>query len=334
MFTIAVDVMGGDYAPEEPVLGIAEALRKHADLKIIAFGDKESIESILSGVRYPAERLEIRHTDEVIGTAESPVVAVRKKRSSSLVSAIRAVADGTADSCLSAGNSGAVLVAAQAYIKRIPGVRRTPLGPLIPTLKGPAILVDCGANVDARAEHLHAFAKLGSAYLEHICGIKAPRVALVNIGAEEEKGNKLVKETFPLLKADKHLNFIGSVEARDLLAGEAQVIVCDAFVGNVALKLVEGMLSMMKNLFRQAVYSSTRAKLGGMLLKKDLKKVLDTFDISEYGGAPLLGLEGLVVKCHGNARRQEVATACTQSLTFLEQDMNTVMKQRMEESNE
>lgn len=331
MITIAVDVMGGDYAPEQPILGILDALKENGDLKVIAVGSREAMDTYFKGKQYDADRVEFVYTEEVIETAESPVKAAKQKKNSSLVQVVRMVKEGRADGCLSAGNSGALLVAATAYLKRLPGVSRPPLAPIVPTRKGPAILVDCGANVDARPEHLVTFAKLGSIYLEHVCGVKDPKVAIVNIGAEEEKGNKLVKEAMPLLKAEKSIRFTGCVEARDLLNGEAQVIVCDAFVGNVILKLLEGVIGLGKDLIKKSIYSSTKAKLGALLLKKSMMSAAKPFDVSKYGGAPLLGLEGLVVKCHGNAKRKDVANGLRQSLEFIRQDINNIIKKNMED---
>lgn len=334
MVRIAVDVMGGDFAPKAALEGIIEAIDKHAQLYVIAVGDEDAIKRFLIDKAYDEKRLKIYHTDEVIETAEQPVSAVKAKRNSSLVRAVRLVKEGEADGALSAGNSGALLVAAQAYLKRIKGVKRTPLAPVIPTLKGPGILVDCGANIDARPEHLLTFAKLGSIYLENVCSIKNPKVAIVNIGAEEEKGNKLVKETFPLLRECKEINFIGSIEAREILSGYADVIVCDAFVGNVILKLTEGILNIGKDMLKETIMSSIKTKIGALLLKNKLKQSMTPFDVSRYGGAPLLGLSGLVVKCHGNAKKKEFYNSLTQSLDFVKLGINDIIKTHMEETNE
>lgn len=327
---ISVDVMGGDNAPTEIVQGIIEALKEISNLKIIAVGDKTVIENIIKESNFESNRLEILHTEEIIETSESPLKAVRTKRDSSLVRAIRLVGDGITTGCVSAGNSGALLVAAQAYIKRINGIKRTPLAPIIPTKKGAAILVDCGANVDARPEHLSDFAKLGSIYAESVGGIKNPKVALLNIGAEEEKGNKLVKETFPLIKELKNINFVGSIEARDILNGDVDVIVCDAFAGNIALKVTEGVFSMCMSTFKSALLSNIKTKIGAFLIKDSLRKALKPFDISKYGGAPLLGLEGLVVKCHGNAKRTEILNGIRQTYEFAIKDINTLIKKEID----
>ena len=234
---VAVDAMGGDNAPLEIVKGAVEAVNESNKIKVYLTGKKELIESELSKYTYDKERIEVVNATEVIETAEPPVMAIRKKKDSSIVVALNMVKEGTCDAFVSAGSSGAVLVGGQLIVGRIKGIERPPLAPLIPTEKGCSLLIDCGANVDARPSHLVQFAKMGSVYMESVMGVKNPRVAIVNIGAEEEKGNALVKETFPLLKNTPEINFIGSIEARDIPTGYADVIVCEAFAGNIILKL-------------------------------------------------------------------------------------------------
>lgn len=241
------------------------------------------------------------------------------------------VKKGEADAFVSAGNSGAVLVGGQLIVGRIKGIERPPLAPLIPTAKGVSLLIDCGANVDARSSHLVQFAKLGSIYMEHVMGIQNPKVAIVNIGAEEEKGNALVKETFPLLKECKDINFIGSIEARDIPHGMADVIVCEAFVGNVILKLFEGVGSVMMQKVKQGMMTTLRSKIGALLVKPALKETLKSFDASEHGGAPLLGLNGLVVKTHGSSKAKEVSNSIIQCVTFKEQKINDKIRECIKE---
>ena len=205
---------------------------------------------------------------------------------------------------------------------RSKGVERPPLAPLIPTEKGASLLIDCGANVDARPSQLVQFAKMGSVYMENVMGIKKPRVGIVNIGAEEEKGNALVKETFPLLKECSDINFIGSIEARDIPAGAADVVVCEAFVGNVVLKLYEGVGATLISKVKSGMMVNLRSKIGALLVKPALKQTLKAFDLEQYGGAPLLGLKGLVVKTHGSSKAVEIKNTILQCLTFKEQDIN------------
>ena len=319
---VALDAMGGDNAPGEIVKGAVDALNINDKLFVYAVGDQEAIENELSKYSYDKSRLEIVHTTEVIETAEPPVMAIRKKKDSSIVKAMTMVKNKECDAFVSAGSSGAILVGGQVIVGRIKGVERPPLAPLIPTKDGVSLLIDCGANVDARSSHLVQFARMGSIYMEHIVGIKNPRVAIVNNGAEEEKGNALVKETFPLLKECKDINFIGSIEARDIPTGYADVIDCEAFVGNVILKLYEGVGATMVKKIKEGMMSSLRSKIGALLVKPALKATLSTFDASEHGGAPLLGLKGLVVKTHGSAIAVEIKNAIFQCVEFKQQGIN------------
>ena len=316
---IAIDAMGGDNAPGEIIKGAIDAINERADIKLRLFGDKDKIEAELHKYTYNKEQIEITHTTEEISCNEAPAIAIKKKKDSSLVVAIKSVKNGECDAIVSAGSSGAILVGGQVLIGKGKGVKRAPLAPLTPTEKGVSLLIDCGANVDARPEHL---LQMGSIYMEDVVGVKNPRVAIVNIGAEEAKGNALVKETYTMLKACKNINFIGSIEARDIPKGEADVIVTEAFVGNVILKLEEGLASTLIQIIKEGMMSTTRSKLGGLLVKPALKETLKTFDATEYGGAPLLGLKGLVVKIHGSAKAKETKKAIFQCVTFKEQRIN------------
>lgn len=244
------------------------------------------------------------------------------------------VKKGEADAFVSAGSSGAILVGGQVIVGRIKGVERPPLAPLIPTMKGVSLLIDCGANVDARPSHLVQFAKMGSIYMEHVVGKKNPTVGIVNIGAEEEKGNALVKETFPLLKNCRDINFIGSVEARDIPYGAADVIVSEAFVGNVILKLYEGVGGALTKKIKAGMMTSLRSKIGALLVKPALKATLKDFDASEYGGAPLLGLNGLVVKTHGSSTSKEVCNSIIQCVTFKNQQINEKIRESIQSAQE
>jgi glycerol-3-phosphate acyltransferase PlsX len=263
--------------------------------------------------------------------AEPPVMAIRKKKDSSIVKAMYMVNHGEADAYVSAGSTGATLVGGQVIVGRLKGVDRAPLAPLIPTEKGSSLLIDCGANVDARANHLVQFAKMGTVYMENIMGIKNPTVGIVNIGAEEEKGNALVKETFPLLKNCPDINFIGSVEARDIPAGGADIIVCEAFTGNVILKMYEGVAKSMMHVIKKSLMSSLKTKIGALLIKDDLKKSLADYSMDKYGGAPMLGLKGLVVKTHGSASDIEVKNSILQCVTFTEQKISEKISAKISE---
>lgn len=327
---IALDAMGGDNAPAEMIKGAVEAVNMESSMKVFLIGKKEMVEQELGKYQYNKEQIEIVPASEIIETAEPPVNAIRKKKDSSIVVGMKMVKEGRADAFVSAGSSGAVLVGGQVIVGRIKGVERPPLAPLIPTEKGVTLLIDCGANVDARPSHLVQFAKMGSIYMEHVVGVKNPKVGIVNIGAEEEKGNALVKETFPLLKEQRDINFIGSVEAREIPHGQADVVVCEAFAGNIILKLYEGVGSVLIDKIKEGMMSSLRSKIGALLVKPALKATLKKFDASEYGGAPLLGLNGLVVKTHGSSKAKEVRNTLLQCVTFKKQKINEKIKESIQ----
>lgn len=326
---VAVDAMGGDNAPTEIVKGAIDAVNSCENIKVILVGIEDVVNQELLKYDYNKDKIEVVNATEVIQTEEPPVNAIRRKKDSSIVVAMKLVKNNQADAFVSAGSSGAVLVGGQLIVGRIKGIERPPLAPLIPTKDGVALLIDCGANVDARPSHLVQFAKMGSIYMENIVGIKNPRVAIVNIGAEEEKGNALVKETFPLLKNCPDINFIGSIEARDIPSGYADVIVSEAFVGNVILKLYEGVGGTLISKVKEGLMSSVRTKIGALLIKPALKKTLKSFQTDEYGGAPLLGLNGLVVKTHGSSKAKEVCNSIIQCVNFKEQKINEKIKEKL-----
>ena len=323
---VVLDAMGGDNAPKEIIKGAIDAVQKRSDIQVILTGKEDVIKQELAGYTYNKEQITVVNATEVIETAEPPVMAIRKKKDSSIVAGLKMVKEQKADAFISAGSSGAVLAGGQLIVGRIKGVERPPLAPLIPTEKGFSLLIDCGANVDARPSHLVQFAKMGSIYMEHVMGIKNPKVAIVNIGAEEEKGNALVKETFPMLKECRDINFAGSIEAREIPHGQADVIVCEAFVGNVILKLYEGVGAVMIHKIKSGMMQSLRSKIGALLVKPALKSTMKDFDASEYGGAPLLGLNGLVVKTHGSSTAKEVCNSILQCVNFKEQKINEKIK--------
>ena len=324
---IALDAMGGDYAPEQTVKGAVEAVNSSDEIRVILVGKQDMIAKELVKYEYAKEDIEVVHASEIIDMGDVPTVAIKDKKDSSLVVAMRLVREGKADALVSAGSTGAVLVGGQLVVGRLKGIKRPPLAPFIPTTKGFSLLIDCGANVDARPEHLVQFAQMGSIYYENVMGKKNPTVALLNIGTEEEKGNQLVKDTKPLMKECKNINYIGSVEARELASGAADVIVCEAFVGNVVLKFFEGLALTLFGSLKEGLMSSTRTKLGALLVKPALKGLKNQFDTSSQGDAPLLGLKGLVVKAHGNSSSKEIEIALKQCISFKKQKINEKIKE-------
>ena len=329
MIKIAVDAMGGDNAPAEIVKGAVEAVNERTDIHVFLTGKEDVVKQELKKHTYKEDQITVVNASEVIETGEPPVNAIRKKKDSSIVVGMNLVKSGEADGFVSAGSSGAILVGGQVIVGRIKGVERPPLAPLIPTETGVSLLIDCGANVDARPSHLVQFAQMGSLYMEHVVGIKNPRVAIVNIGLEEEKGNALVKETFPLLRECPGINFIGSIEAREIPHGGADVIVCESFVGNVILKLYEGVGATMLSMVKKGLMSDLRSKIGALLIKPALKRTMKSFDASQYGGAPLLGLKGLVVKTHGSSKANEVKNSIIQCISFKEQAIGEKIGERL-----
>lgn len=330
---VCVDAMGGDNAPLEIVKGAIEAVNESDKIKVVLIGQEAAIRPELSKYTYDTERVEVVNAEEVIDPNEPPVLAIRKKKDSSIVKGLELTRDGKCDVFVSAGSTGAVLVGGQVIVGRIKGVERPPLAPLIPTTDGVALLIDCGANVDARSNHLVQFAKMGSVYMENVVGVKNPRVAIVNIGAEEEKGNSLVKETYPLLKACPDINFVGSIEARDIPNGQADVIVCEAFTGNVILKMYEGVADALVSVIKKGLMSSLRSKIGALLIKPALKSTLKGFSLEDYGGAPLLGLNGLVIKTHGSSKAVEIKNSVLQAITFKEQNINGKITEKLKSAD-
>lgn len=324
---VALDAMGGDYAPEQTVQGAVNAVNSTDEIKVILVGKEDMIQTELKKYEYDTEDIEVVNATEIIDMGDVPTVAIKDKKDSSLVVAMRLVRDGKADAVVSAGSTGAILVGGQLVVGRLKGIKRPPLAPFVPTTKGFSLLIDCGANVDARPEHLVQFAQMGSIYYENVMGKKNPTVGLLNIGTEEEKGNQLVKDTKPLLKECKNINYIGSIEAREIVRGGADVIVCEAFVGNVVLKFFEGLALTMFDSLKQGLLSSLRTKIGTLLIKPALKGLKNQFDTSSQGGAPLLGLKGLVVKAHGNSGSKEIEIAIKQCISFKKQKINEKIKE-------
>ena len=316
---IALDVMGTDYGPEELVLGALEAVRAF-DCEVILVGDSETIEVVLR--KHGAEnnpKISIRHASEVVHMSEHPAIAVKTKKDASIVVAAKLLREKTCDAMVSSGSTGAAVAAALFYLGRIKGIERPAIATPIPSLTGTTVLVDSGAKVDAKPEHLLQNAVMGSVYTEMMFGIKTPRVGLLNIGEEENKGNELTLATYPLLKEEKHINFIGNVEGRDINKGTVDVVVCDGFVGNVVLKFGEGLAYALMTMVKEAVMQGGwQAKLGGLLIKPALKKLQKRVDPTEYGGALLLGVKSPIIICHGSSKAKSIKNAIGVTISFAE----------------
>ena len=306
---IAVDAMGGDFAPKEIVQGAVDAAKKY-DCEIVLIGDEQQIRAELCGVDLEALRISIVHASEVIGMNEHPAEAVRSKKDSSVVVATRLVKEGTCDAVFSAGSTGAAVAAAQLILHRIRGVGRPSIATPMPTPDGVTLMLDSGANVDSKPEHLVQSAVMGSLYAQHVFGIEHPRVGLLNIGEEETKGNEQAKETYPMLKAEPNIRFCGNAEGRDVPKGNFDVVICDGFVGNVVLKFAEGLAKTILGLIREEIRGAgLMAKLGALLLMPTLRRLGKRLDVREYGGAPLLGVNGYCVIGHGSSDAKSVASA-------------------------
>ena len=306
---IAVDAMGGDFAPKEIVRGAVEAAKKY-DCEIVLVGDEEQIRAELHGEDPAALRISIMHASEVIGMNEHPAEAVRSKKDSSVVVATRLVKDGSCDAVFSAGSTGAAVAAAQLILHRIRGVGRPSIATPMPTPDGVTLMLDSGANVDSKPEHLVQSGVMGSLYAQYVFGIEHPRVGLLNIGEEETKGNEQVKETYQLLKVEPNIHFCGNAEGRDVPKGNFDVVICDGFVGNVVLKFAEGLAKTILGLIQEEIRGAgLMAKLGALLLMPTLRRLGKRLDVREYGGAPLLGVNGYCVIGHGSSDAKSVASA-------------------------
>ncbi|MBQ7601898.1 MAG: phosphate acyltransferase PlsX [Lachnospiraceae bacterium] len=328
MIRIALDVMGGDNAPDANLGGALDALSRSEDIFVQLVGQKNVIDAWLRDKTYDDKRLQVIDAPEVIETGEHPVTAIQKKNNSSMVIGLRMLHDGESDAFVSAGSTGALLVGGQTIAGRLPGIKRAPLAVQLPTTKGKSLLVDCGANVDARPEVLVQFAIMGSLYARHLMGIENPTVGLVNIGTEEEKGNELTRAAYPLLKDCDKIRFIGNAEARDIPQGTADVLVCEAFTGNVILKMYEGVARTLLSQVKSSLMQSLRGKIGGLLIKPSLKGLVSTFSSKEDGGAPLLGLRGLVIKAHGNSTEVQMRNALLECEKFY----NSGLKERIQDA--
>ena len=326
---VALDGMGGDNAPSEIVKGAVEALKEIPALNITLTGPAEVLMNELKKYSYPEDRITVCHAAEVIAMDEHPVEAIRMKRDSSLVKALTLVKNGECDAVVSAGSTGAILAGGQLIVGRIRGIERSPLAAIVPSANGVVLLLDSGANMDPRPSMLLQFAQMGSVYMKGMTGIENPKVGLLNVGTEETKGNSLAKQAYALLKECGTINFAGNVEARDIADGTVDVIVTDAFTGNAVLKMFEGVAGILLKGLKGALTSDVRSKMGALLVKPALKGFLGRFDVSNHGGAPMLGLRGLVVKTHGNSTSAEIRNALAQCVDFKEKQINENLRREM-----
>lgn len=312
---IIIDAYGGDNSPVEIVKGALAALKEKENFDIVLVGKEGGIKSVLAEEEYDTLRVSVVDADEVIGCDETPTEAIRKKPDSSVVKCVKLLKeDENASAFVSSGSTGAVLTAAVLLSPRIKGVNRPALAPLFPNMKGgETLFLDCGANADCKPINLQQFAVMGSVYMNQVKGVKQPKVALLSNGTEDAKGNALTKEAFVLLKNTPSVNFVGNMEARDILSGEYDVVVTDGFYGNIALKSMEGIVSCIFSELKTQIYSSLKGKIGGMLLKKSFKKVKDKLDYNKKGGALLLGMKKTVVKAHGSSKAEAFKNAVLQA---------------------
>ena len=328
---IAIDGMGGDNAPQAVVNGVIQALNEFNDLEFYITGPEDVIKEQLKKENYTGDKITIIDAKEVISTNEHPVMAIRKKKDSSLCKALSLVKEKKCDAVLSAGSTGAFLAGCNFIVGRIKGVKRPALAPIMPGKKGPFMVVDAGANVDCKPEYLVQFAHMGREYYKGVLKAEDPTIGLVNIGVEEEKGNELTKNTYQLLKEEKGLNFVGNVEPRDVTSGDTHVLVCDGFTGNTILKMYEGTASTVLKIIKDEMLSSgITAKIGALLLKPVFNSIKKKFDYKEYGGAPFLGVDGICIKAHGSSDGKAFKNAIRQSKEFYDSKVLDKIKEELE----
>lgn len=330
---LAIDAMGGDNAPACVVEGALAAIannRLPKDVQLLLFGDEATLSSLI-GDRDPDGRINIVATTQIIDCNEQPTLAIRRGKDSSMVKALNAVANGEADCFISAGSTGAILAGATLIVKRIKGVKRPALAPVMPTVKGGGVMIlDAGANTDCKPSYLQQFALMGSSYMQNVVGIASPRVALLNNGAEEEKGKELTKTAHALIKQMQgDINFIGNIEPRDVMGGDADVVVCDGFDGNIVLKCTEGTASAITSMLKSELMSSFTTKIGALLAKKAFKNLKKRMDYTEYGGAPLLGINGGIIKAHGSSDSKAIMNAILQGEKLIRSNVTQLTSQSM-----
>ena len=328
MVHIYLDAMGGDSAPQCTIDGAIEALRADADLKITLGGPKDEIEKLLANCDDVRSRIAVDDCTEIITNHDAPVMAIRTKKQSAQVKGMLLVREGGADGFVSAGSTGATLAGGMFRLGRIEGVERPALAPLLPNGRGFFCLIDCGANVDCLPAYLPQFGIMGSAYLKAVRGVENPRVGLVNIGAESEKGNALVKAAYPLMEKAP-FNFIGNVEGRDITADVADVVVCDGFSGNLILKFMEGVAGTLLGMIKKEIKADFRSTLGGLMAKPAFRRVKKAMDYTEVGGAPLLGVKGVVVKAHGSSNAHAIACAIRQAVIMVRKNLVASIEQEI-----
>ena len=320
-FTVAVDAMGGDHAPEAIVSGAIRALQQSSDLEILLAGPADKLNALLQDAQDVQKRISILPANEVISMEDAPMLAVRKKVDSSMVQAVLAVKEGRAQAVVSAGSTGAFLACGMFRLGRIPGVERPALAVLIPGTQKPFLLMDSGANADCQSKYLDQFALMGSVYMKNVVGVTDPAVGLVNIGAEAEKGNRLAKEAHERMTAQSSYHFAGNVEARDIPSGAFDVVVADGFTGNVILKYTEGLVGAVMGMIKAEVNTSLRCKIGALLMKPAFRALKHKMDYNSVGGAPLLGVEGAMVKAHGSSGEIAMANAVLQAEKMIRGDI-------------
>ena len=320
-YVIALDAMGGDHAPDAIVEGAVRALRKYDDIRILLAGPEEKLQEMTASAGDVKDRIEIVNATQVIKMDEAPMMAVRAKKDSSLVVAMNAVREGRAGAVVSAGSTGALLAGGMFKIGRIAGIERPALAPVLPGLKKNFMLIDSGANVDCQPRYLLQFGLMGSVYMKSVLDVKDPQVGLVNIGAEAEKGNKLTKETYALMQQQSGYSFAGNCEARDIFTGNYDVVVADGFDGNIILKHTEGLAKALFTMIKDELMASLGTKIGALLAKPAFRKVKRRMDYNAVGGAPLLGVNGAVVKAHGSSGAEAIENAIRQARRMLEGDV-------------
>lgn len=328
---VAVDGMGGDNSPEAVVKGSVLAAKEY-DASIIIAGPEETIKNELKKYNFESDKIKVVNASEVISPNESPVAAIRKKKDSSINKILRMVKDGEADAAVSAGSTGAFMAGSLFIVGRIKGIDRPAISPIIPGKNNPFMLIDCGANVDCKPVNLVQFALMGKVYFESVLKYENPTIGLINNGAEEEKGNKLTKTVYKLLK-DAPINFVGNVEPRDISSGDVNILVCDGFVGNTVLKMYEGVATNIFSMLKKEIMSSTRSKIGGLLLKPVVKNFKKKFDYSEYGGAPFVGINGICVKAHGSSDAKAFKNAIKQAINIYDNSVIDKIKKSIENIN-